>query len=258
MPRQEGPPYFTGKINGWIGYKRNGIYFIRKAEVEVRQTAATKQAAKDFSSASSCGKLIRQALHKVMDLQQDEFLAPRLNKLMAKVLREDKVHQTGQKVIKAEHLHLLQGFSFNKETKIDNVLLALQTDITYDEHITIRIASIPKLKYTDSTTHIEIKAIAISPDFAKGTCKQAVSEARKIKASETTLPSMELMVLRPGNQATIVILQVRPLELVNKKYYELEDKKYLAADIITVLPAIPLTLFKKPKQSPKKKGKHRK
>jgi hypothetical protein len=236
----------------------NGIYYFRKAPEKVTQTTETKQASKDFGSASSSGKLIRQALLKVMDLKLNRFPTNRLNAILAKILREDKRHKTGSKAMLPEHMHLLKGFSFNQDTKVDNVLQALEIAVSYNESISISITSVPNIKRTRNTTHIEIKAIALSLDFAKETCQQAVSEALMINAREPFQP-MTLTMPRPGNQATIIILQVQPLEQEHGKFYKLQNKKFQAADIITVLPVIPLMTFKKPrKQPPKKKGKPRK
>lgn len=263
MPKQQGPHYFTGEYNGMIGYFMNGNYYFRSMPEKVTQTAQTKLASKDFGSASSCGKLIRQALDKVMDLKQDRALTNRLNTIMAKILREDNTHKTGHKAIQPEHMHLLKGFSFNTETKVDNVLRGLNIIITDDEHISVNIPSAPVIKRTRNTTHIEIKAIALSPDFEKGTCKQTASDALMVSVREPFPPSA-LTMLRPGNQATIIILQVRPFAKEHGKFYELSDKKYFAAEIMSILPMIPLLKFKNaPKPSArkatntKKKGRNR-
>ncbi len=52
---------FTGKVGGLIGYKRNGKYFLRSVPEKVRQSKATKRAAKRFGAASRKGALIRSA-----------------------------------------------------------------------------------------------------------------------------------------------------------------------------------------------------
>lgn len=255
MPKQAGPHFYTGEFNGMIGYKIGDTYYFRKMPEKVHQTSETKHASGDFGTASSCGKLIRQALHNTMDINQDRFLTNRLNTIIAKILRADTAHKTGSKVMLPEHIGMLKDFSFNMETRADNVLLGLNPQITDDSGISINIPSIAKIKHTNTTTHIEIKAIALSANFAKDICKQAVSEAVMINVRKP-IPPIVLTMPRPGNDATLIILQVRPIERLGEKTYELQDKKYLAADIIAVLPFIPLMKFKKTQQKPaKKKGK---
>jgi hypothetical protein len=243
MARQEGPFYFTGKYKGVIGFKTKNGYFFKSIPEEVNQTPDTKKASEDFGSASSCSKVIRQALHGAMDLPQDSSLANRLNKMMAKVLRLDKIHTTGNKIVLPEHLSTLKAFAFNEETTIDNVLLGMQAIITQQDYISVSLPSIAKIKRTKNTTHIEIKAIAISANFARGTYKANTSEAVMINARQEFQP-LELRMPNPGNGPAMVILQVRAFELVNGEYTLLENKRFCAADIIAVLPPLPALRIK--------------
>lgn len=243
MARQEGPFYFTGEYNGVIGYKVGNVYFFRAKPEVIHQTVATKKASEDFGTASSCGRVIRQALHQAMDLPQDRFLSNRLNKMMAKVIRMDKTHRTGSKVVLPEHLSILKTFSFNKEVKIDSVLLGVQAITEQQDHISVNIPAVAKIKRTRNTTHIEIKAIAISADFTRGTYKTTTSEAVMINARERFQP-LELTMPRPGSEVAIVILQVRAFEKKEGDYTLLSDKKYFSADIIAVLPPLPVLKIK--------------
>lgn len=249
MARQEGPFYFTGKYKGMIGFKVKGVYFFKSMPEEINQTPATKKASEDFGTASSCGKVIRQALHQAVDIPQDSSLTRRLNKVMAKVLRLDKTHTTGNKAVLPEHLSILKAFAFNEDTKIDNVLLGVQAITEQQDHIAVSLPSVAKIKRTRNTTHIEIKAIAISANFAKGTYKTTTSEAVLINARQAFQP-MELTMPRPGSEATMVILQVRAFELADGEYTRLSDKRYFSADIIAVLPPLPAL---KVKANPKPK-----
>ncbi|MRG46118.1 hypothetical protein GFS24_13395 [Chitinophaga sp. SYP-B3965] len=239
MARQMGPFYFTGTYNGMVGYKVGNDYFFRAIPDEITQTAATKLAAEDFGVASTCGKLIRQALHQSMDLKQEHRLTNRLNKVLAKVIRKDTAHLAGSRLVLPEHLSLLKGFAFNKETKLDTVLLGIEAEIEQTAFITVNIPIVSKIKRTKRTTHVEIKAIAISADFAGGTFKQTTSEAILIDVHQPWKP-LELTMPRPGKETALVILQVRALEEVNGAKSVFEDKNYCAADIIAVLPPMPV------------------
>lgn len=243
MARQMGPFYFTGTYNGMVGYKVGNEYFFRSIPDHVTQTTATKKAAEDFAAASSCGKMIRQALHKVMDLKQEHQLTNRLNKVMAKVIRRDTAHQAGSRLVLPEHLEVLKNFSFNSETKLDNVLPGIEAEIEQSAFITVSIPTVAKIKRTKRTTHIEIKAIAISANFARGTCKQTSSEAVMIDVNQPW-KTLELTMPRPGKDHTLVILQVRAFEKVNGGMTVFSDKNYCAADIIAVMPPLPVVKVK--------------
>lgn len=243
MARQMGPFFFTGTYNGMVGYKVGDEYFFRRIADQVTQTKATRRASGDFGAASSCGKLIRQALHQAMDLKQEHSLTNRLNRIMAKVIRKDTIRQAGNRLALPEHLGMLEDFSFIKKTRLDNVLLGIEADIEQSAFITVSIPTVAKIKCTKRTTHIEVKAIAISVNFARGTFKQTTSEAVCIPANQTW-KALELTMPRPGTDATLVILQVRALEEVNGQRSMFSDKNYCAAEIIAVMPPLPVIKVK--------------
>lgn len=248
MATQTGAFPFIGTYNGVVGYRVGNKHFFRSIPDEVKQTSATKRASEDFGKASTCGKLIRKALHQAMDLPQDRFLTNRLNRTFAQIIRADRTHKPGKKIPLPEHLSKLKGFAFNKEVKIDTVLLGLQAETEQQEYISVSIPHISKIHRTRNTTHVEIKAIAISANFAKETFRQTTSEAVMINVRETLQP-LGLTLPRPGSEATIIILQVRAYQLKDGTLNLLADKKYFAADIIAVLPPMPVITAKRKPQS---------
>ena len=62
---------FTGKLGNLIGYERNGKYFLRSMPEIVRQTAATRRAARRFGLASCKAALIRNAFYDDLDIRYD-------------------------------------------------------------------------------------------------------------------------------------------------------------------------------------------
>lgn len=244
MATQTGAFPFIGTYNGVVGYRIGNKHFFRSIPEGVKQTSATKRASEDFGKASTCGKLIRKALHQAMDIPQDRFLTNRLNSAFAQIIRADKTHKPGKKTPLPEHLTKLKGFAFNNEVKIDTVLLGLQAETEQQDHISVSIPHISKISRTRNTTHVEIKAIAITANFAKEIFRQTTSAAIMIDVQETLQP-MELTLPRPGSEATIVILQVRAYQLEDGELKVLADKKYFAADIIAILPPMPVITAKR-------------
>ncbi len=86
---------FTGKVGDLIGYKRNGKYFLRSAPEKVRQSKATKRAAKRFGAASRKGALIRSALSTELDILCDGAHVNHLNKTILKAGRDNHAGLTG-------------------------------------------------------------------------------------------------------------------------------------------------------------------
>ena len=107
MALQVGIHKFTGRLDNVIGYRRNGRYFFRSMPDKVRQTAATKRAARSFGIASRKGKLIRSAFRPHLDVRYDCSLVNRLNKL---------VIQAGR-----NNFPDLQGFHFNRHTGLEKL-----------------------------------------------------------------------------------------------------------------------------------------
>lgn len=107
MALQTGLFKFTGQLDNVIGYRRNGKYFLRSASDKVRQTAATKRAARSFGIACSKGKLLRHALRPHLNMRCDSALVNRLNKLFIQAGRA--------------HFPNLQGFHFNKHTGLEKL-----------------------------------------------------------------------------------------------------------------------------------------
>ncbi len=93
---------FTGKVGGLIGYKRNGKYYLRSRPETVRQTQATRHAAKWFGAASRKGALIRSALSPDLDILCDGGYINQLNRTIVKAGRNNHAGLT--------------GFRFNKYT----------------------------------------------------------------------------------------------------------------------------------------------
>lgn len=60
MARQNSLIIFTGKLGNLIGYQRNGRYFLRSAPEKVKQTPATRRAARRFGMISKKAALIRK------------------------------------------------------------------------------------------------------------------------------------------------------------------------------------------------------
>ena len=82
MAKQTGPFFFTGKLDTVIGYERNGVHFLRSMPARVKQTTATRQAARNFGIASRKGRLIRKAFAPHLDLRCDGAFVNRLNKVL--------------------------------------------------------------------------------------------------------------------------------------------------------------------------------
>ncbi|NEU09198.1 hypothetical protein GZH53_12800 [Flavihumibacter sp. R14] len=98
---------FIGTIDNLIYYKWMDKYCIRTTPKQMRQSEATKRAAKVFGIASSRSKIIRQLLAPALTDPNDKILHSRLrNALIAALSRSNEEAESTA-------THPLKGFSFN-------------------------------------------------------------------------------------------------------------------------------------------------
>ncbi|HEY1165683.1 MAG TPA: hypothetical protein VGE90_10965 [Chitinophaga sp.] len=215
MALQVGIHKFTGRLDNVIGYRRNGKYFFRSMPDKVRQTAATKRAARSFGIASRKGKLIRRAFRPHLDVRYDCSLVNRLNKLFI---------QAGP-----NNFPGLQGFHFNRHTGLEK-LFTIPPVFTVNG--TLHIPA-QELEPQGLNTHLEVRLIAVRIDFR--TQRVISSEASSaIIPLDEDIPfnGLALSVPTEGEGVLMVALQCRASKAINGILYPSGDRRYIAANII--------------------------
>ncbi len=248
MGKQTGILPISGKIGDKIYYARKNKhgktnYFVRNAPDEVRQTAATQSAAVDFGTASHCAKLMRDALREYTLYYDSGTLINSLNKAMGEVVWADIGHRPGHKRIEGKNMHLLEGFNFNNEANIDRLLNATPVIGNSNNQITVSLPEISfsRSKALNSVTHLSIKAIALSVNFANHTSTHIASEAVLIRRNEKRQVTFTLNTC--NKDITCILLQVQSYYEVNGELHISQNKSASALDIISVIP--PVTSAKK-------------
>jgi hypothetical protein len=242
MARQDYILRYSGKLGNQIGYRRKKQYFVRQAPAVVRQTTATKRAAKDFGTASKGSRIIRHALKADLLHCYDSSLNNRLNKVLGTIVRADTDHQAGQKMLVAANMSPLLGFQFNEGTGIHQLLTDTPV-IEKNDQNSISI-SLPEIIFSNNKslrgiTHFSIRAIALSVNFTQGTTRQQTSEAIVIKRGMKQ-PSTTLTLNTGGKEITCILLEVQSFYEMNGQLYPSQNKAGYALDIIAILPPVEL------------------
>lgn len=227
MAKQTGILKFTGKLGDVIGYRNKKDHLLRSAPETIRQTAATKRAARDFGTASKAAKLIRHAL----PVSHDSSLTNRLNKALGQIVRADDRHTAGQRQVTATNIQSLNGFQFNKAVNINHFIQGTPV-IDNSEEISI---SFPEIAAGNKTSHIAIRAIALSVNFAQQTTRQLAAETIILRCGEK-LPALTLNPDR--KDITLIMLEIQSCYEVNGQLYPSQHSKGYALDIIAVLPPV--------------------
>jgi len=221
MALQVGIHKFTGRLDNVIGYRRNGKYFLRSMPDKVRQTAATKRAARRFGIASRKGKLIRTAFRPYLNVRYDSALVNRLNKLFI---------QAGP-----DNFPDLQGFHFNRHTGLEK-LFTIPPVFTVNG--TLHIPA-QELEPQGVNTHLEVRLIAARIDFRTQRIISSESSTAIIELDEDIpFNGLALSVPTEGEGVLMVTLQCRACKATNGILYPTNDRRYIAADVIhLVVPA---------------------
>ncbi|SFM95952.1 hypothetical protein SAMN05428949_1473 [Chitinophaga sp. YR627] len=212
MARQQSIITFTGKLGQQIGYERNGKYFLRGAPQIVRQTIATRSAAKRFGLASRKSRLIRHACYHELDIRCDSSHVNRLNSLL--------IAATGNHVT-------LTRFRFNQQTGIDRFLTVPPV---MSSNGTVQIPA-QEISQYGRFSALEIKVIAVRIDF----------DTRRVTGTDTFVTTIHpgkpfegltIPLFVPGEGTLVLTLQVRGMLSDGPSH----DQRYSAADIIAVIP----------------------
>jgi hypothetical protein len=240
MARQTCILRYSGKLGNQIGYRKGKHCFIRQAPAVVRQTTATKKAAADFGTASKGSRIIRHALRESLQHCYDPSLNIRLNKVLGEIVRADTQHAAGQRIITADNMQHLQGFRFNEHTGLSQFLPDAPIIEMADNHsISISLPEI-LLRHTKAlrgVTHLSIKAIALSVNFAAATTRQAISDTIFIKRDKEHLAAPLTLHLN-REHSTLILLEIQSFYELNGQLYPAQSKQLHALDVIAVLPPI--------------------
>jgi hypothetical protein len=214
--------------------KNRKQYLIRRAPETVKQTTATKRAAKDFGIASKSSRLIRNALHEYTQHCYDNTLHYRLNAIMGKILCAD-----GRRMLTAANMQSLKNFQFNKAASIDQLLKitpVIKKNDRDDLCISLAGTFCNSNRALRNTTHLSIKAIGLSINFTKHTTQQVLSEAVIIRRGEVRYP-VTLKLNKNSRNITLILLEVQSFYEVNGDLLPSQNKASYALDVIAVIPA---------------------
>jgi hypothetical protein len=240
MAKQNNLFHLVGRIGNQIGYRRKKQYFMREAPAVVRQTTATKKAARDFGTASSCSRIIRHALQEDLQHAYDGSLNNRLNKIFGQIVRADTLHQAGQRIPIAANMSPLLGFHFNEGIGTSQLLgctPVIEKNDNDEISITLLEIVFRNVKALNGITHFRIKAVALSVNFAQKTTQRQESEAIMLKRREKQ-PPITLTLQPHVKGTTFIMLEVQPFLEMNGHLQISHSKRGYALDVIAILPPV--------------------
>lgn len=201
----------------------------------------TRENMAEFERAGRSGKLLTDAFRAVVSDASDSRQSARMHKAMSKVIKSDKLNDRGQRKVSEGNLQLLRGFEFNLDAQLTTVFFPPYTATIDRVTGTLKVdipAFVPRkmLKAPSGTTHFSVVCGAAEINFDVGTQKGAnTSTAELAFGRERTEPISLSNVLTPNStEALFLVLGVAFHQLLNDKYYPLNNGAYNAVAVIQV------------------------
>jgi hypothetical protein len=86
--------------------------------------ARTRENNAEFTRAAKANGLLRRAFALGLPNKADRYVSARLTKTMFNILQSDQVNDRGKRSVSQGVLSILEGFNFNRDTSLQNVLRA--------------------------------------------------------------------------------------------------------------------------------------
>jgi hypothetical protein len=219
MAKQNALLRFTGTLGNLVGYERKGEFFLRSKPQIVRQTPATRRAARRFGIASRKGAMIRHAFYDNLDIRCDSNHINRMNKVL---------------IAAAGNNAAIVNFRFNQHTGVDR-FFTLVPSISKDGSVHIPAQTLAQYK---NVIALEVKVIAARIDFIAG---QVTGTATAVMTMDTGqyFTGADISLTVPGAGTLLVTLQVRAIDKDGPSF----NRQYQAADMIAVIAAQPAVVF---------------
>ena len=233
MAKQTSLLKFRGKLGDLIGYKVGKTFYVRSAPELVHQTYRTQIASGYFGKASRLGAVMRRAMKGMLHVPSEPGAVNSLNKALLHVLRQDDMNRRKQFI--PRNFGELQGFSFTPHASLDRVLEVKPTIVRdYHGRLHVTVPAIGAHACNPRATHVCIRAVAVHVHPGRTTATASASEPVLLSAGE---PSEAFTLVVPGVRDVVscVILEVTSVQEEHGRYYQLQNRKYSAAEVIAVL-----------------------
>lgn len=155
--------------------KKKKATVTRRQVLQAPEFELTRQNNAEFTRVGAANRLFRHALRFMIDTMGDRYISGRMTKILFKILQSDPLHDRGERTVIDGQLAILEGFNFNKETSLQNVLHAPYA-ITHDKNsreVIIEFPSFMTKSMIDApdtaAIDIRLKALAVALNFEEQT-----------------------------------------------------------------------------------------
>jgi hypothetical protein len=248
MARQKSILKFEGSIGDVSFYKSGGEYLARtKGGVDSDRIktdpafARTRENGAEFGTAGKGSKLLRTAFKAPVAAIADNKVASRLTTQMLKVVQSDTTHTRGERTIQDGDLSLVQGFEFNVNTGLEDVVKAAYTvafdRTTGEASVTIDFSN-PSLELSqvEGADQAQLLVGVAAVDFENREYEVDVVEADAVHIASTEAVTIQQIATISANSTrpVFVIVGVEYYQSVNDELYLINSQDGRALALVAV------------------------
>ena len=249
MAFQDGLIKLVGTMGGLSFYKSGNEYLARTKGGATAERinhdprfVRTREVNNEVASAGKAAKISRLAFSKWITPIADKYMTSRLVKALVQVIRTDEVNPRGKRNMMNSNAGLLEGFEFNENRKLHEVLRAPfstsvdhtigAVKITFDNLIPLDDISFP-----EAATHCKLVAFAAEIDFKSEayTSGSAESEPIPLRTTNETTLLLHPSITVTGEHPLFISIGIIFFQQVNNGLYSLKDKTHHALALTKVV-----------------------
>lgn len=204
----------------------------------------TRQNNTEFTRACVANRLLRRAFRLTMVNKADRYVSGRLTKTMFKILQSDSVNDRGKRRVTQGELGILEGFNFNRDTSLQNVLRA-PYNITIDKAVMQAIIQFPSfmakamIEPTSGAHAFMLTGIAASLNLEEETWPVDPVETDILDIARHPRETLQLQMPVHEHKSTHAIIIALGIEFFHEigGRYQPVEKKHNALAVVKVFPA---------------------
>jgi len=201
----------------------------------------TRENNAEFSRASKANGLLRYAFKPGLINKGTPAISGRLTNAMLKILKSDPVNGRGERRVCLGTASLLEGFNFNRDVSLQNVLLA-RYSITFDQEAVLVTISFPSflphsmIETASEANAFIITGMAASLHFEKETWPVAQVQTDVLNISPLSYNNLQLQLPVHDHQPDNTIVVALGIEFIRAmgRSVSLVEKKHNALAVVKV------------------------
>lgn len=222
---------FTKTQDGYLAKQKTTINASRIASDP--RFERTRENNLEFGRAGKAVKLLRTALHSVIQAGKDSKLTDRLTKEMMKVIKADATSIRGQRNVIDGESELLFGFNFNANAALTSILFASYTATInrVTGALTVNVPSLVPNKdvaVPEGTTHFALVSAGAEIDFENGVYTEASTSSGVLPWDDNDAGPVTLtnMVTANSTHPLFLLFGIQFYQQVNGTNYTLNNNAF--------------------------------